>query len=367
MRTFATGATTVAMRRLLIVLAIFAVIAALLLARVWTHRAPARTITVTLIVPSGASLPAAAQQLHAAHLVSSPHLFALVARAFGASRPIRAGEYAIPLGAGWAEILGLLQSGHTVQHRITIPEGLPAVLVVERLAAEPLLIGPTPTPLEGTVLPDTYGFQRGEPRARVLAWMQTAMARQLRQLWNARAPAAAVRTPAEAITLASIVEKETALPAERRLVAGVYSNRLRLGMKLDADPTLIYPVTQGRPLGRRILRSEIVADTGYNTYLKPGLPRGPIANPGRASIAAVLDPAPTDALYFVANGHGGHIFARTLAEQNANVARYRALKATSASRAATGVGAKPAAVFSAASIADSRAKSSIFRPSSPVK
>ncbi len=135
-----------------------------------------------------------------------------------------------------------------------------------------------------------------------------------------------VKTPAEAIILASIVEKETGKAAERRQVAGVYSNRLAKGMKLDADPTVIYPITQGKPLGRRIRKSELAADTGYNTYLKPGLPKGPIANPGRASIAAVLDPAPTDALFFVADGSGGHVFAATLDEHNANVAKWYALR-----------------------------------------
>ena len=315
-----------------VALALLALAAAFLLARAWTNRSPAHAPTVTLVVPAGATLPAAARQLHAARLVSSPRLFALAARAFGAARPIRAGEYAIPLGAGWAEILGLLQSGRTVQHKLTIPEGLPAVLVAGRLAAEPLLTGPTPAPPEGSVLPDTYAFQRGEPRTTVATRMEAAMTRTLAQLWRARAPTTAVHTPAEAITLASIVEKETALPAERRLVAGVYSNRLRQGIKLDADPTLIYPITQGRPLGRAIRQSDLHADTGYNTYLKPGLPKGPVANPGRASIAAVLDPAPTQALYFVATGHGGHVFARTLAEQTANVARYRALKIATAQK-----------------------------------
>jgi len=356
------------MRRPALLLALLTLTAALFLARAWTRRAPPHAPSIALIVPAGATLPAAARQLEAAHLVSSPRLFALAARAFGAPKPIRAGEYAIRFGAGWAEILALLQSGRTVQHRITIPEGLPAVFVAERLAAEPLLTGSTPTLPEGSVLPDTYAFQRGEARALVLARMQSALTRELRQLWRARSPTTAVQTPAQAITLASIVEKETALPAERRLVAGVYSNRLRQGIKLDADPTLIYPITQGRPLGRAIRQSDLHADTGYNTYLKPGLPKGPVANPGRASIAAVLDPAPTDALYFVATGHGGHVFARTLAEQGANVARYRARKAAVLRpHAATGSRTAPAAAFSAASIADSRPKSSIFRPFSPVR
>jgi UPF0755 protein len=135
-----------------------------------------------------------------------------------------------------------------------------------------------------------------------------------------------VKTPEEAVNLAAIVEKETGKPSERRIVAGVYSNRLRIGMKLDADPTVIYPITKGKPLGRRIRLSELRRDTGYNTYVRPGLPAGPIANPGRASIEAVLDPAPTEAIYFVADGTGGHVFANTLAEHNANVAKWRAIR-----------------------------------------
>jgi len=136
----------------------------------------------------------------------------------------------------------------------------------------------------------------------------------------------AVSTPKQALILASIVEKETSLASERALVAGVYSNRVRHGMRLQADPTVIYPVTKGRPLGRRIRKSELAADNGYNTYLKPGLPRGPIANPGRAAIAAALNPAQTSALYFVANGQGGHVFSETLQGQNANVAKWFALR-----------------------------------------
>ena len=152
------------------------------------------------------------------------------------------------------------------------------------------------------------------------------MKRELDALWAKRRPHSVVRTKEEAIILASIVEKETGKPSERRMVAGVYSNRLRQGMKLDADPTVIYPITRGKPLGRRILRSELQADNGYNTYARAGLPDGPIANPGRQSIAAVLNPERTDALYFVADGTGGHIFATTLAEHNANVRKWYSIR-----------------------------------------
>jgi UPF0755 protein len=203
---------------------------------------------------------------------------------------------------------------------------MPSVLVHERLMRAPFLTGEVAVPEEGSVLPDSYSYQRGESRAAVLKRMQDAMTKELDALWAKRRPGLPVNTKAEAINLAAIVEKETGKPSERRTVAGVYSNRLRIGMPLQADPTVIYPVTKGRPLGRRILRSELNTDNGYNTYRKAGLPLGPIANPGRESIAAVLDPEPTKALYFVADGTGGHVFANTLAEHNANVQKWYALR-----------------------------------------
>jgi len=203
---------------------------------------------------------------------------------------------------------------------------MPSILVHERLMGEPLLTGEVPVPAEGSVLPDSYSFEAGEPRADVLGRMQGAMREALDAAWPARKPGSVVRNRREALILASIVEKETAVAAERRTVAAVYSNRLRLGMKLQADPTVIYPITKGKPLGRRIRRSELNAVNGYNTYASPGLPAGPIANPSRAAIEAVLDPAKSDALYFVADGKGGHVFARTLAEHNAHVQRFYAIR-----------------------------------------
>jgi UPF0755 protein len=156
--------------------------------------------------------------------------------------------------------------------------------------------------------------------------MRSAMAKTLGRLWPRRSTDCPLATPEQAVILASIVEKETGKAAERPTIAGVYCNRLKIGMKLDADPTVIYPVTKGKPLGRRILKSELNADNGYNTYRRAGLPDGPIANPGKESIAAVLHPAPTRALSFVADGTGGHVFAQTLAEHQANVARWFALR-----------------------------------------
>jgi UPF0755 protein len=282
----------------------------------------------SIIVAEGSSLARVAGQLDEANAIrSSASTFRAFARVFGSSDPIQAGEFLIPPGLSADGILNLLQHGRPVQRLVTIPEGMPSVLVHERLMRIPYLTGDIPVPDEGTVLPNSYSYQRGEARAAVLGRMQAAMQRELAILWAARRPDIAVTSPGEAIILASIVEKETGKPSERRMVAGVYTNRLKRGMRLDADPTIIYPITRGRPLGRPIRRSEITAVNGYNTYTRAGLPVGPIANPGRESIAAVLNPALTQALYFVADGTGGHVFASTLAEHNRNHAQWRQIRA----------------------------------------
>ncbi|HEU4877734.1 MAG TPA: endolytic transglycosylase MltG [Sphingomicrobium sp.] len=281
----------------------------------------------TVVVEQGSSLAKVANQLVAAGAVpGSATTYRAMAKLFGSDDPIQAGEFAIPKGMSGAAVLDLLQHGQPVQRLLTVTEGMPSIIVQERLAAAKELTGPAPLAAEGSVLPDSYSYQRGEKRADVLKRMTSAMDKTLAALWAKRKPAAVVKSPQEAIVLASIVEKETGKPAERRMVAGVYSNRLRMGMKLDADPTVIYPITKGKPLGRRIKRSELNAITGYNTYREVGLPKGPIANPGRESIAAVLDPAPTKALYFVADGTGGHVFADTLDQHNANVAKWYAIR-----------------------------------------
>jgi UPF0755 protein len=291
----------------------------------WWGPGPARK-TVIVAIPQGSALQRATDYLHYAGAVNHRPTFYYLARLLGDKDPIQAGEFEIPARSSYAAILDHIQHGQPVQRLVTIPEGLPAVLVQERLAALEHATGDAPLPAEGAVLPDSYSYERGEPRSAILARMTAAMDRALADLWAKRRGDCPVSSPQEAVTLASIVEKETAKASERRAVAAVYCNRLKIGMKLDADPTVIYPITKGRPLGRRILRSELNAVTGYNTYREPGLPDGPIANPGRESIAAVLDPAPSKALYFVADGTGGHIFAETLAEHNANVAKWYAIR-----------------------------------------
>lgn len=277
-------------------------------------------------VESGATLRTAARKLEQANVICCSGRFYRFARLFGSDDPIQAGEFEFPKGISAAQVLDILQHGKPVQRLVTIPEGMPAILVHDRLLAEPLLTGNVPVPAEGSVLPDSYSFKRGEARAAVLKRMQDAMTAAIDQAWGQRKPTTAVRTKREAVILASIVEKETGVPAERRLVAAVYTNRLKQGMRLQADPTTIYPITKGKPLGRRIRRSELDAVNGYNTYAIAGLPQGPIANPGRESILAVLDPASSGALYFVADGKGGHVFAETLAQHEANVARYYAIR-----------------------------------------
>jgi UPF0755 protein len=281
----------------------------------------------TVVVEEGATLTRLCPELDAKGLIpGNCTTYRAMARLFGSADGIQAGEFEVPAGTGGAALLDLLQHGRPVSRLVTIPEGMPSILVQEKLAAVPYLTGAAPLPAEGSVLPDSYGFKRGEERTAVVGRMQAAMTRTLNELWPKRTNNCPVSTREETVVLASIVEKETGKPSERRTVAGVYCNRLRIGMKLDADPTVIYPVTKGKPLGRRIRQSELNADTGYNTYRRPGLPVGPIANPGRDSIAAVLDPEQHQYIYFVADGTGGHIFARTYAEHQANVEKWFALR-----------------------------------------
>lgn len=284
------------------------------------------TKETTFTIPAGASVSMVADKLMDQGLISSASGFTLQARLFGSSAPIQAGEFRLTPGMGLRDILAAFQSGDVIRRFVTIPEGMPSVLVWERLMAEPLLKGDIPVPPEGSILPDTYAFERGQSRASLVEQMQGAMDKALAEEWANRAPGIAVDTMREALILASIVEKETGKAEERRMVAGLYSNRVRQGMLLQADPTIIYPITRGKPLGRRIRQSEIAAINGYNTYTRVGLPEGPITNPGRASIAAVLNPEATAALYMVADGTGGHWFAETLEAHNANVARWYAIR-----------------------------------------
>lgn len=314
------------MRRVFVALAALAVAALLVVYFLWWGPGP-RGAPHDVTIKEGTTLgPLARQLAKEGAIPGTAKTFYVMARLLGSRDPIQAGEFHIPRGMGGAALLELLQHGRPMQRLVTVTEGMPSITVQEKLASNPYLTGALPTIEEGSVLPDSYGYQRGEARAMVVARMKKAMASALDQLWTRRSMDCPITTKDQAVILASIVEKETGKASERPTIAGVYCNRLKIGMKLDADPTVIYPVTKGKPLGRRILRSELEADNGYNTYRRAGLPEGPIANPGKASLEAVLHPAETKALYFVADGTGGHVFATTLAEQNANVAKWFAIR-----------------------------------------
>lgn len=316
------------MRRLLVAVGAIALAAVIGLYLLWWGPGP-KSGPATIAIQEGSNLGTVARQLEKERAIpGTAKTFYVMARLLGSHDPIQAGEFEIPQGMGGAAVLELLQHGKPVQRLITVTEGMPAITVSEKLVANPYLIGPTPTIEEGTLLPDSYGYQRGEARSAVVGRMQSAMKKAVAELWPDRSTDCPIATQDQAVTLASIVEKETGKASERPMVAAVYCNRLRIGMKLDADPTVIYPVTKGKPLGRRILRSELNSDNPYNTYRRAGLPPGPITNPGKASIAAVLHPAKIQALYFVATGAPDHssVFANTLAEHNANVAKWYAIR-----------------------------------------
>ena len=311
---------------LAIVLAVVALIGGGSALRGWYGAGPLGQSSA-FIVPAGSTLGTLASKLQKEGAIRSASAFRLHARLFGGgSSDIKAGEFELPGHASESQILALLTEGDTLNRFVMIPEGMPSIMVYDRLMARPLLTGAINVPREGSVLPDSYAFERGEKRAAVVARMQVAMARVVKQAWAHRSLDTVAKTPAEAVILASIVEKETAKPSERPMVAALYSNRLRMGMLLQADPTIIYPLTKGKPLGRRIRQSEIQSVNNYNTYAMVGLPKGPITNPSKASIEAVLHPAKTTALYMVADGTGGHQFAETLEQHNANVAKWFAIR-----------------------------------------
>lgn len=310
---------------LLIVPALFIALVAGNFVYGWHATGPS-TRDVTVVIKPGSSIRLAAEQLQKGGVVKSADAFVNRARIFGATSTIKAGEFLIPAGASNADVLSILTGGKTVQRMVTVPEGMPSIMVYERLMANDMLKGEIPVPAEGSIMPDSYAFEKGEARAAVVLRMQAAMKQAMAELWPKKNADSVVKTQEEALILASIVEKETSKKSELRTVAGVYSNRLKQGMMLQADPTIIYPITKGKPLGRRIHQSEISVVNDYNTYSMVGLPKGPIANPSKAAIEAVLNPDKTDYLFFVADGDGGHVFAKTLEEHNANVEKWYAIR-----------------------------------------
>ena len=286
------------------------------------------TVPATVIIPKGAGIMEIADRLKQAGVISNAKRFGFGIRLFGDTRPLRAGEFAFKPAMSTAQIIAHLQEGKTVVRKVTFAEGLSNLEIADILTKVPGLSGMLgPLPTEGQLLPETYHFSYGDSRVGLVKRMRTAMTHLLTEAWQNRSGDLPLKTPAEALVLASIVEKETGVASERRRVAGVFINRLRIGMRLQSDPTVIFGITEGRkPLGRSITKLDLRTATAYNTYVINGLPPGPITNPGRASILAVLNPADTKELYFVAAGSGRHAFARTLREHNRNVAQWRKIE-----------------------------------------
>jgi len=284
--------------------------------------------TAVVIVPKGAGVKDIAARLTERGVIDNAVVFRLGARLDGADTGLRAGEYAFPAGASAREVVARMARGETVVRHLTVPEGLTTTQVISLVAAAPGLEGEIGLPPgEGTLLPETYHYGWGDARADVLRRMAASLRETVAELWPARALDLPFADPAEAVVLASIIEKETAVAEERPLIAGVFVNRLNKGMRLQSDPTVVYGLAGGRgSLGRPLTRADLADPSPYNTYVIDGLPPGPIANPGRAALAAALNPAETDALYFVADGSGGHVFAETLAEHNRNVAKWRKIR-----------------------------------------
>ena len=286
---------------------------------------PAAVRTVVVVKP-GSSLARIAQQLASDGVVRSGLVFDAGVFLRGRAHALKAGEYGFPAHASEADVVDMLVTHKVIEHRLTIAEGLTSSMAVALIDADHALAGKSPSVPEGSLLPETYLFELGTPRAQILKRMHKAQAELVEKLWQTRKPDLPFKSPDDAIKLASIVEKETAIASERPHVAAVYINRLKAGMKLEADPTIIYGLTGGVALGHDIRASELQAPNPYSTYQIDGLPPTPICNPGRNSIAAVLAPDDSQDLYFVADGSGGHVFARTKAEHEKNVARWRVLQ-----------------------------------------
>jgi UPF0755 protein len=305
---------------------------------IWTYRGPGPAAkegpATTVVLERGSGVTQIAGELARAGVIRSRAVFLTAVRLTGAAKQLKAGEYEFKSGASTAQVLRDVREGKVVRHLITVPEGWTSEMAAEAVSRSPVLTGTAAAPPEGAILPDTYQVQRGDDRQAVLKRMQEAQAKLLGELWAQRQPDLPLQTPEQAVTLASIVEKETALPAERPRIAAVFVNRLRAGMRLESDPTVIYGVSRGRALGRGITVSELARPTPWNTYAIDGLPPTPIANPGRAAMLAVLDPPKTTELFFVADGSGGHVFASTFEEHQRNVTKWRAVERQRAAAAA---------------------------------
>lgn len=287
---------------------------------------PSTDDTIIMLEP-GSSVASIAQTLEQNSIIENAEIFTAAVRVKRVQGALKAGEYEVPSRASILEVIDLLTDGKSILHAITIPEGLTSAQILRLIVADEVLVGDIlETVDEGALLPETYSFTRGETRDAVIRRMKAAQDEMLEAAWSERAMELPISTPQEAIILASIVEKETGLADERPLIASVFVNRLNRGMRLQSDPTIIYGLTQGEPLGRGLRQSEIRGETAYNTYVINGLPPTPIANPGADAIKAVLNPVESEFLFFVADGTGGHAFAKTNREHQRNVAQWRRIE-----------------------------------------
>lgn len=288
-----------------------------------------------VVISSGAGVKGIANALTEARVIDQPLLFQIAVRLTKQHKNLKAGEYEFQPHQNMQSVIEQIAAGRVVHRRFTIPEGLTSWQIVNLLNGVEGLSGEIAAPPEGSLLPETYDFQRGDDRAGKIVQMQTAMSKALDELWEGRAGDLPFATSAQAVVLASIVEKETGVATERARIAGVFVNRLRQGIPLQSDPTVIYALTNGQiqsdgmgALGRRLLKADLEIDSPYNTYKNAGLPPTPIANVGKAALEAVLHPESHNFLYFVADGSGGHVFAATLDEHNKNVAEWRKYRKT---------------------------------------
>jgi len=290
--------------------------------------------TIIVLIERGKGVSAIAETLESNKVINSALVMKIVIRLQNDPRPLKAGEYQFTANIPMNEALDMMREGKIYDRKVTFPEGITSWQVSEILKGQSDMSGELlEVPPEGTLLPETYHYINAEDRAGMIGKMKQAMDKTMEELWPGRANDLPFTTQAEALTLASIVEKETGVASERARIAGVFINRLRQNIPLQSDPTVIYAMTKGQvqsegqgPIGRRLLTKDMEEDSPYNTYLYPGLPPGPIANPGRAAIEAVLHPEVHDYIYFVADGTGGHVFARTLGEHNSNVAKWRKIR-----------------------------------------
>jgi UPF0755 protein len=318
------------MRRAILVFLILVAGAALWVARDFLGAGPLSAAT-DLVIPKG-NIDRTAERLAENGAIEHPEIFVLIVTALGHRHALRAGEYRFPAGVSAEEAMDILMFAKPVQRKLTLAEGLSTFQALAEVEAAPGLEGAIKEPVaselgEGSLLPETYSYTWGDRHDEMLLRMHKAMAETLDRLWRGHDPDLPLASAEQALILASIVEKETALPEERAHIAAVFLNRLRLHMRLQSDPTVVYALTQGKgPLGRPLTRVDLGTQSPYNTYAVDGLPPGPIHNPGKASLEAVMHPATSQDLYFVANGAGGHAFAHSLVEHEKNVAKWRKLE-----------------------------------------